>query len=373
MKKLMAVFLIAGLCIFAVVANGSKEDVIKVGAMAPLTGSFAEHGKGFQTAFEMVIDEVNANGGINGKKLVMEMNDSEGDQKKAADIASKYAEDDEYVAMIGGFSSGCAMAAGPIADEGGLCFVSPTASNIAFTQGSDYCFSIPGISVVEGQVTGYNCCYEFCNAKSVYIFALNSDWGVSALEGCLKGLNKAGIEVLGQDLFVSGETDFSAMITKAKAANPDLYVILDQSPSILINQIRTFGVKTRIVTYGPSTSTELISLCGKNAEGLVTIGLTLDLTKDPGKAFAEEFEKRAGFAPTMWAAYAHVAASLTIDAIKACGNNITREAIRDNVAKTNADYLLGNMQFNEDGNRYIDTSNSPYKVSVVVDGVWVEQ
>ena len=104
----------------------------------------------------------------------------------------------------------------------------------------------------------------------------------------------------------------------------------------------------------------------------MTIGLRLDTTSDKGKAFADEFVERAGFDPTLYAAYAYEAASIMLDAIKSCGEDLSRDAVRDAIAATNADYLLGNITFNADGNRVIDFANSPYKVSEVQNGAWVE-
>lgn len=353
-------------------AKKSDSDEIKLGALAPLTGNFAEHGKGFQTAFQMAVDEVNAAGGIHGKKVVIDFSDSEGDQKKAADLVTKYAEDQAYVGVLGGFSSGCAMAAGPICHDEGIVMLSPTASNVAFTSASEYCFSMPGISVDESKLFAMDVVSEYCQAETAYVFALNSDWGMSAMEGFRAGAAERGVTILGEDTYVSGETDYSAMITKAAAENPDVIVILDQAPGTLVNQIRTAGLTTTVLNYGAATSNEVITLCGENAEGLITQGLRLDPETEKGKAFAEEFVSRAGFDPTIYAAYAYEAARIMLDAIASCGDNVTREGVREAVAATNYDYLLGNVTFNENGNRVIDFDNSPYKISVVQNGAWVE-
>ena len=374
MRKVLAITLIVLMIVsmFTGCSGKAESKELKLGALMPLTGNFAEHGKGFQVAFQMAVDAANEAGGINGKTIVIEFSDSEGDQKKAADLVTAYAEDEAYVGVLGGFSSGCAMAAGPVCHEAGIVMLSPTASNVAFTSASEYCFSMPGISVDETKLFAMDVIGKHCQAKTVYVFALNSDWGISAIDGFRAGAKEAGVEILGEETYVSGETDFSAMITKAAAAEPDVIAILDQAPGTLINQIRTAGLTTTVADYGAATSNETITLCGENAEGLITQGLRLDLEDAEGKAFAEEFISRAGFEPTIYAAYAYEAASIMLDAIAACGDNVTRDGIREAVAATNKDYLLGKITFNENGNRVIDFENSPYKISEVQNGVWVE-
>lgn len=377
MKKVALSMILATTMLCSCLSGCSKgtsegaSDEIKIGVIAPLTGNYAEHGKSFEVAMSMAVEEINEAGGINGRKLELTFNDTEGDNKKAADLASMYAEDESYVAMLGGFTSGCAMAAAPICDESGIVLLSPTASNAAYAQMSKYCFSIPNISTLEAPIMVKKAVAGYCGAKSVYVFALNSDWGMGALEGFKAGAEEAGVEILGVETYVAGETDYSAMITKAAAANPEMIVILDTQVATVLNQIRTAGLTTKVANYGSSASNEVITLCGENAEGLVASAEILDTSKEENKAFAENFKERAGFDPSLYAGYAYTTAYIMADAIERCGENVTREAIRDEIAKTDGTYLYGGVTFNENGNRVIDPENASYEVFEVQNGEWV--
>ena len=298
----------------------------------------------------MVAEAVNADGGINGRKVVLNFEDDESDQTVAADLATKFAEDEDVYAILGCFTSGCSMAAAPICDEAGICLLSPTSSNAALTAMSPYVFSIAGKSSEEAPYVAKYVAGKLCGARTVAVFCINNDWGVSALEGFKGGAAEAGIEVVAEEMYVDGETDFSAMVTKVAAAAPDQIIILDQTPAILINQIRSNGCEIPIIMYGPSTSTEVITLCGENAEGLLTTGpFFLDENDPDDKVFIDTFTERAGFAPTVMAANAYDAATILFEAMAACGDNLSRDAIKGALNQIDGTYLTGPLKFDEDG------------------------
>ena len=340
---------------------------ITIGCMAPLTGNWAEHGKGFQVAMTMAAEEINAAGGINGRELVLKFGDSEGDNAKATDVATAFADEKDIVAIMGGFSSGCCLSAAPVLEDYGIALTSPSASNIAFAKSNKYSFSIGGKSSEEAPFLLKIGAADIFKAKSVAIFGLNSDWGVSALAGAKAGAEEAGIEVLACEQYISGETDFSALITKVRAIKPDMIIILDQSPSILINQIRSAGIDTPIGIFGSSISQEVIDLCGENAEGCIVTGTyTATDGSDPvGTAFKEEFMKRAGFAPTIMATSAYVVTYMYAHALERCGDNITRENFRDQLEAADEDTLIGHVVFDQDGNISLN-----YRIYQVTDGAW---
>lgn len=351
MKKTLALILSAVLVLALFTGCGKKDSTeIHVGVLAPLTGANAENGKAFQVAMNMVAEEFNAKGGINGRSIVLDFEDDESDQTVAADLASKFAEDENVYAVLGCFTSGCSMAAAPICDEAGVTLLSPTSSNPALTTMSPYAFSIAGKSSEEAPYVAKYVAGKFCGAKTAAVFCINNDWGVSALEGFRSGAQEAGIEIVAEEMYVADETDYSAMITKAMAADPDLAILLDQTPATLLNQIRSSGWDVRCATYGPSTSTEVINLCGENAEGLLTTGpFFLDEGDPADKAFIEGFTKRAGFAPTVMAANAYDAATILFESMIACGDGLTREAVKDALIKTDGTYLTGPIKFDDDG------------------------
>lgn len=345
--------------------SSEKKDPIKVGVLAPLTGTMAEFGKTYEVAMTMAVEDINEAGGINGRELVLQFEDSKGDQNQSAELASKFADDDEIVAILGDFSSGCSMAAAPICDEEEIVIFSPTASNADFAKSSNWAFQIAGLASYEGY---YAATYEvgkYAGAKNVALFYMNTDFGASIVKNFTAAADDIGMNIVFCEGYADTETDFSALITKAQAANPDHVLIVDQaSISNVINQIRGVGWDVPITMLGPSTSQQVIDLCGENCEGILTTVSVYYAETDPqAYAFAQEFAERAGFGATVMAGFAYDGVIILAQAIEACGDNITREAIRDNLYKTDDTYLTGPIKFSEDG----DIVRS-YLICEIVDG-----
>ena len=354
----LAVAMIAGLA--ACSNNGDDDpgsetsstgDKIRVGVLAPMTGSMAEYGTTFEVAMNMKAEEINEAGGINGRELVLEIADSKGDQNQAAELASRFAEDEGIVAILGDFTSGCSMAAAPICDEAGIVLLAPTGSNAAFAPMSKYAFSISGRSSEESAYAAKYAISKYAGAENVAVFYLNSDYGVSAYEAFCQGAEECGLDICFAESYADGETDFSALITKAQAAEPEHVAIIDQgSTSNIINSIRGAGWDVPITMIGISTNTQVISLCGENCEGVLCTATVNFNENDPTTGpFLTEFTERAGFGPTQMAGYAYDSVAILAEAIEACGDDITRDKIRENVEKTDGVYLTGPISFTDVG------------------------
>ena len=328
----------------------SKEPIY-VGVLAPLTGSMAEYGKSFEVAMTMKMEEVNAAGGINGRELVLDFADSKGDQNESADLASRFAEDDKYVAILGDFASGCSMAAAPICDEAGIVLLAPTASTAAFAPMSVYAFSLAGRSSAESAYDAEYAIKKYSGANTVAVFYLNSDYGVTAFEAFEESAAACGLEIVCTEAYSDTETDFAALITKAKAENPEHVAIIDQANTAsVINQIRGSGWDVPITMIGISTNTQVLELCGENVEGVLCSATVNFNENDPVTGpFLKEYTERAGFGPTQMAGYAYDSVAIISEALIACGDDITRDNVRDRLAETDGTYLTGPIKFTEVG------------------------
>ncbi len=322
----------------------------KLGVMGPITGTNAEYGKGFQIATKMAADEINAKGEI---RIELIVKDSKGDPKESADIARQFAEDPSIYAIIGDFSSSCCMAAAPIADEAGIVLLSPTASNPDYASMSPYAFSIMGRQDGEAPFFATYLLKKYAKAKDIGIIWINSDWGKSSHDNLVAQAKKEGLNIVSDVNYLADEKDFSASIAKLRRGKPDHIVILDQGgvPTI-INQIAQSGWNdVHITTLGPGTSTQILNLCGKNAEGLLlTTPFFFDENSKKDMDWYNSFYKAAGFYPTVHPACAYDCVYLIATAIKNSGEKVTRESIRKNLQ----DYkgfvgLTGPIAFNPAG------------------------
>lgn len=351
--------------------GGGEADSVKVGVLAPLTGANAEFGKAFEVAMTMAMEEVNAAGGINGKTLELVFQDSKGDAKESSDLCRQYVDNEDIVAVLGDFTSTACMADAPIVKEVEMAILSPTASNPAFTEMNDCTFGIIGKQDADSRYYAHYVLQEYAGVDNVGIIYIESDWGNAAMSNFVDEAGKIGLNIVEMASFVQDEKDFSSIITKMKAANPDHIAIMDQgATSQIINQIRTSGWDVSLSTNGPGTSQQLIDLCGENCEGLLlTTPFFFDPENEKEMAWRAEFTERAGFAPTVHSVNAYDCALLISEAIRQCGDDITRENVRDKLAAIDfSGGLTGQIKFDETG-----SLDRRYIICEIVDGEYVKR
>lgn len=349
--------------------QGEDGNTYKLGILAPITGSNAEYGKGFEVAAQMAVDEINAKGEM---KLELVVRDSKGDTKESADLARQFGDDENILAIIGDFTSSSCMANAPIVDETGIVQLSPTASNPDYAAMSKYCFSIMGRQDGEAPFFSTYLLKKFEQAEDVGLIWINSDWGKSAHDNFVKRAKEDGLNIVADVNYIAEEKDFSSAIAKLRSANPDHIVIMDQGAvATIINQIVQAGwTDVKITTLGPGTSQQLLDLCGENAEGLLlSTPFYIDDSNTDAVKWAEEFTKRAGFAPTVHPACAYDCVYLIEAAIKASGDKVSRDSIRENLQNLEGFVgLTGPIKFNPDGD-----ITRKYLIIAVEDGKFVKK
>jgi branched-chain amino acid transport system substrate-binding protein len=350
-------------------SGAADKGTIKLGVLAPLTGTNAEYGKGFEVGMNMAVDEINAKGGANGYKLELEIKDSKGDQKESSDLARQFADDQDIMAILGDFTSGCCMADASIVDEAEITLLSPTASNPQYAPMSDYCFSIMGLQSAEAPFAAKYLLQKYAGAKNVGVIYINSDWGTSAYQNFESTAKEIGLNIVAAVNYVQDEKDFSSMITKLQAANPDHVIIMDQGAvAQVINQIRGAGWDVPLAALGPGTSEQLIDQTGKNSEGLlITSPFFFDPKDATLTAWKDEFASKSGFEPTIHPACAYDCVYLIAKSIENIGDGkVTRQAIRDELAKIEYTGITGPIKFTENGD-----INRQYMICGVENGQYV--
>lgn len=368
MKKITALLLtvIVLLSIFVLPATADK-GTINLGGLAPLTGNYAEYGMGFQIAWKMAIDEINANGGANGYMLSIDVKDTAGDPVVSSTMATAFAEDDEILAILGDFSSGCCKANAPIVDRYGLVQLSPTASAPDYAGMSAYCYSIMGRQDKEAPFLAKYVLKKYLGVTKVAVIRVDSDWGLAAYTNFKAQADIEGLEVM-EEKYKSDETDFSSIITKVKAFDPEVLVVMDQGlpVSAIFNAADSAGWEVQHVSLGPGTSEQLLDQLIDPSNLIVTSPFFFD----PGDAVLTEWKDKfaalAGFQPTVHPACAYDTAYLIASAIEAIGDgDVTRDAINDALKNIEFTGLTGRIKFEEAG----DISRD-YLICGVVDGQW---
>jgi len=346
----------------------SSDGTIKLGMLAPLTGDYAEYGKGFQVAAQMAIDEINAKGGANGHKLSIEVKDSAGDPVTSSTLCTEFAEDDSVMAIVGDFTSGCCKANATICDQYGIVQLSPTASASDYASMSKYCFSIMGRQDIEAPYLASVVLQKKLQATNIAVIRVDSDWGKSCYDNFIAKANEIGLKV-SVETYAAGEKDFSSIITKVKSTNPDVLVVMDQGDAVsaIFNQADAAGWKIQHVALGPGTSSQLADQLTDKSNLIVTTPFFFDESNADLMKWYNEFTTKAGFNPTIHPACAYDCVYLLARAIENIGSGeITRAAIQDKL-QNGGTYtgLTGDITFTENG----DIARN-YEICTLKDGKW---
>lgn len=351
-------------------SSGSKTDAttIKLGGLAPLTGNYAEYGKGFQIGFQKAIDEINEKGGVNGHKFEIEIKDTQGDAVVSSNMATNFAEDESVLAILGDFTSGACKANAEIVERYGIVQLSPTASAPDYASMNKYCFSIMGRQDAEAPFLAKYVLNKYLGAKKIAVIRVDSDWGLSCYDNFIKQAEKEGLDVT-VEKYATGEKDFSSLITKMRSIDPDVLVVMDQGDSVaaIFNQADAAGWDIQHVALGPGTSEQLVGQLTTPDNLIVTSPFFFDENDETLSKWASDFEKEAGFKPTIHPACAYDCVYLIANAVEKIGDGeITRDAIQEALQNSQNEGITGALNFTEDGD-----INRQYMICGVQDGDWV--
>ncbi len=224
MKRLyLSLFLVVLLlamasCVPAAAPAGG--GTIKIGLQAPLTGDYAEEGKGFQNAVQLLVDQTNAAGGINGQKVQLIVEDDKGDPKEAALVADRLISQ-KVMAVIGGYNSGATEPASTIYNNAGILHVTPSSTATRLTtKGYQQFFRVCFLDDRQGLFAA-DFMTKDMGYKNIAILHDNSTFAQGLAEETKGYLEKLGVTPVFYDAINPKDTDFSPTLTKIKAVNPD--------------------------------------------------------------------------------------------------------------------------------------------------------
>jgi len=252
--------------------SAQSKDPVVIGVGGPLTGAQAQYGAAWKKGFDLALDEINAGGGIQGRSLVIDFQDTQNVPAQTIAVAQKFIADPKVLIATGDFSSTSSMAASPLYQRAGLVQFGFNNSNPKFTDGGDFLWSNSPTQVTEA--AAHATYVKAVGLKKVALFALNSDWGKLTADLTAAALGKNGITIAVREAYLPDNQDFKPLITKAKAAGVDGFVLVsyENDAALIVQQIRSQGVALPIVSNGSQASVGFTKLAGAAAEGVYIAG-----------------------------------------------------------------------------------------------------
>jgi branched-chain amino acid transport system substrate-binding protein len=284
---------------------GTGQAQIKVGVAGPLTGANAAFGAQLKNGADQAAEDINAAGGILGQRIVLSYGDDVADPRQGRNIANKFAaEGIKFV--VGHFNSGVTIPASEVYHENGILMITPAATNPQVTdRGLWNVFRTCGRDDQQGAVAGEYIAQNF-RGKKIAIVHDKTTYGQGLADETRKAMRAKGItEVLYEGINL-GEKDFSALVSKIKAAGADLVYWggLHTEGGLIVRQMRDQGVRAPLMGGDGIASDEFAAIAGPGAEGtLMTYGP--DPRKRPeAKAVVEKFRAKR-FEPEAYTLYSY--------------------------------------------------------------------
>lgn len=350
-SKLAAVLLTAS-C--AGMSIAYAEDV-KVGIVqATSGGSAALYGVMQKNGAELAIEEVNASGALGKFKIIPIHQDDAGDRGQTVNIFQRLLFQEKVKIIFGPTLANSAFAADPIAQKAQVPVIASSNTAPGITAMGDYIFrtSAPELMVFPG-VLDY-AVKRYAPKTAAQIYGIDDMLMKTAYGVHKAALDKAGIKIVATETFQKGDVDYSAQLTKIKAANPDLLVIggLAEETANIVRQARQLGIPTSTVILGANAaiSTKLAELAGAAANGfLVGSGWFIDFDAAKNKAFVDAYSAKYKSAPDTFAAQAYTSVYVFADAVKRAGGVSDSAKLRDAIAATkDLETPLGSFAFDKD-------------------------
>jgi branched-chain amino acid transport system substrate-binding protein len=292
MQKRFTLKLIATCAMLTMATASFSQETIKIANIVELSGGGATAGTNFKNGVELAVKEINASGGILGKKIQTTTSDTQSNPGVAKGLTQK-AVDDNVFAIFGPVFSGSIMVSMAESRKAEIPnFTGGEAASIT-TQGNPYIFRTSFTQATAmPKVARY--ISDQAKLKTIAIIYVNNDFGKGGLDAMKKALDKSTTKIVAEISTDAGQVDFSAAVLKAKQSNADgvfAYSNEEESARIL-RELRKQGWTKPIIGETTLTGQKVIELAGEAANGAVAhVGLTVDAPLPAIRAFRAKFEK----------------------------------------------------------------------------------
>lgn len=370
-KYMLGLFAATAVAVGAQGVPVAKAQEITIAVAGPITGQYAIFGEQMRRGAQMAVDDLNAKGGVMGRKLKLEVGDDACDPRQAVAVANQLASR-KVVFVAGHFCSSSSIPASQVYNEAGILQISPASTNPALTdqaaqKGWNNVFRTCGRDDAQGGVAGKYLAQTY-KGKNVAIVHDKSTYGKGLADETKKAMNAAGLQEKMYEAVTQGDKDFTALISKMKQDNIEAiyYGGYHTEAGLMVRQAREQGLRATLISGDALVDNEFWKITGPAGEGTL-----MTFAPDPRKApeakdIVAKF-KQQGYDPEGYTLYSYAALqvwSQAVESTKSTDPAKVSPAIRGKGFNT----VIGNLQFDNKG----DVSNSKYVFFVWKNGQYAE-
>jgi len=349
--------------------GASGGDVYKLGVNMELSGQVASYGQSLAEGLDLAVEEINNNGGVNGKKIEVIKVDNKSDASESTNAAIKLTSKDKVHAIIGPATSGNTKAEVQVATDNQTVVIAPAATDPGVTLGEDgkvkdYIFRMCYIDPFQGTVAA-NFAADDLKVKTAAVYADNSSDYAKGLAAAFKEtFTAAGGTIVAEEAYVGKDTDFRATLTNIKSANPEFVFIPGyyEEVGLIVKQAREMGITVPLMGADGWDSPKLVELAG--AEALNNTFITNHYSSEDPDEKIQQFvtafkSKNNDKSPDAFNALGYDAVYMLADAINRAGD-IDPVKVKDALAQTKDLSLIT-------GTVSIDENHNPIKSATVLE------
>ena len=329
-------------------AGAATADELVIGTAGPLTGQYAIFGEQMVRGAEMAVADINAAGGVLGKTLVLELGDDACEAKQAVAVANQMA-NKGIAFMAGHFCSSTSIPASEVYYEEDIVQISPASTNPTLTeQGFDNVFRVCGRDDQQGEMAGQFLAKNFAGKR----FAVLHDktaYGKGLADETKKALNANGIQEVMYEAYPAGEKDYTALVSKLKAANIEVIYVggYHTEAGLIVRQARQQGLQAQLVSGDALVTEEFWSITGDAGEGTL-FSFSPDPAKNPEAADVVARFLDQGYRPEGYTLYTYAAIQVFAQAAEMAGTTDADKVIGVLRGKT-FDTVFGTIGFDAKG------------------------
>lgn len=357
MRTLIVSAIVMGLLLMGGGPLAAADGTLKIGAPQPMTGSDAPFGDKFKKAYSLAVEEINAAGGVNGKKIEVVIEDHQAKNALAATVAEKLIAQEKVLILTGGRASGQAVEIASVAQRLKTPYlVDHPSADIITAKGFEWVFrNNPTGSIYPQAFNKFISDVPGAMPKSAAVIYDNTVFGKTIANSAMTFLKSKNVPIVNDEAYPVNTLDFKPIVTKAKANNPDfvLMVAVSTTDAILLTRhAKEIGLKPRaFVGFGGGFGVEdFAKQLGALSENVFSSAAWSGNPNDPKvKAFYDKFHSRFGIYPKEHEVEGYSAIYIIADAMKRAkltGNlDADRDAIRQALLQTDMTTVFGKVKF----------------------------
>ncbi|WP_456662121.1 ABC transporter substrate-binding protein [Bradyrhizobium sp. LB13.1] len=324
---------------------------MKIGVIQPLTGSVAYNGTTDVNGIKLALGEINAKGGVLGKKVELVVEDGQCKPANTVNAAEKLTQRDKVVVLIGAFCSSATAAIMPVAQSAKVPLVTGVSSAANLTEkGNTWFFRATETDALLAKSFAKILVNQLKLKKVAYI-GVNDDFGRGGVEEFEKQMSALGATTVMKEYFEHGTSDYYTLLTKLKASGADgAFVAAEtQDGSTLVKQKAELGLSIKVFGVGSWATADFMQLAGPAANGIYAAVPYASTMKTPkNEAFVKAYQDQYKAAPGKYSAAGYNTLNIVVDAI-ARAQSTDSDKVREALLRTDYEGPNGHFRFDEKG------------------------